>query len=279
MTTLAEHAPLAAASRFSGEIALKAAVRLWFAVTFAGQLIFVTHIVSFYGRTAVAGDFARWSKFLAVGWVPGDSTGNAVLATHLMMAALVTLGGLLQLLPRIRSRFPAFHRWTGRTYIATAFIASGSALYLLLIRGGTVGGFFEHLGIFVNALLIMLFAALALRFAMARRFEVHRRWALRLFLVVSGVWFFRVGLFFWLLVNRGPVGFNPETFQGPAIVVLSFAQYLLPLAVLELYLRARERGGPVRRLAVAGVLLVLTLVTGIGIFGYTASQVSGGNLF
>lgn len=279
MAAVAEHVPVAGLRpRFTGESALRSAARLWFAVALTGQLLFVVHIVSFYGRTAAAGDFARWNKVLARGWVAGDHMGNAVLAAHLMLAAAITLGGLLQLIAPIRNRFPTFHRWGGRVYIVAAFLASGSALYLLLIRGGTVGGVFEHLGIAINAFLIMICAAVALRYALARRFDVHRRWALRLFLVVSGVWFFRAGLFFWIIINRGPVGFDPNTFTGPALIILSFAQYLLPLAILELYLRARDRTGAVRRFVVAGVLLVLTAAMSIGIFGLTLSQVSSGAL-
>ena len=46
-----------------------------------------------------------------------------------------------------------------------------------------------------------------------------------------------------------------------------YASTLFPLAVLELYLRADDSAGPRARLAVAGGLVVLTLLTGIGIFG------------
>jgi len=45
---------------------------------------------------------------------------------------------------------------------------------------------------------------------------------------------------------------------------------LLPLAVLELYLRAKERAGPSGRFAMAGGLVVLTALMGAGIFGVAA---------
>jgi hypothetical protein len=100
---------------------------------------------------------------------------------------------------------------------------------------------------------------------LARELAAHRRWALRLFLVMSGVWFFRVGLMLWVFLDGGPAGFDPETFRGPFLTFLAFAQYLLPLAVLELYLRAQERGGPTRRFVVATALFVLTVAMGVGI--------------
>ena len=115
----------------------------------------------------------------------------------------------------------------------------------------------------------MLCAVMAWRCALARDFVAHRRWALRLFLVVGGVWFFRVGLMLWLLIHQAPVGFDGKTFQGPFLTFLAFAQTLVPLAILELYLRAQRSANPSRQLATAAGLGVLTLAMGVGIFGAT----------
>ena len=93
--------------------------------------------------------------------------------------------------------------------------------------------------------------------------------ALRLFLVVSGVWFFRIGLMLWIVVNRGPAGFDPVTFSGPFLTILSFAQYLLPLAVLELYFRAQRSTMAGVHVSMAAGLTVLTLVTAGGIAAAT----------
>ena len=154
-------------------------------------------------------------------------------------------------------------------YIVTAFIMSGTGLYLGLSGRRIVGDVLQNAGIEINAVLIMVCAALALRFALARDFRAHRRWALRLFLVVSGVWFFRVGLMLSFAVFGGPFGFDPATFQGPFLTFLSFAQYLLPLGVLEAYFRARESASPTGRLVMAGVLVALTAAMGVGIFAAT----------
>lgn len=50
---------------------------------------------------------------------------------------------------------------------------------------------------------------------------------------------------------------------------MSFAQYLFPLAVLEIYLRVQDRPSTLRRLTTAGILFVLTLAMGAGIFAVT----------
>ncbi len=243
---------------------LKAAAGSWFVVAALGQLIFATYVLLFYGRAAVHGDLASWNKVLATGYKPGDALGNTALAVHLFMAVVITVGGPLQLIPKIRSLAPAFHRWNGRLYMITAFLMSLTGLYRIWFRGA-VGDLGQHLGISLNAVLILLFAVLATRTAMARDFRTHRRWALRLFLAVNGVWFFRIGLMLSFLVFQRPFGFNPDTFQGPFLTFLAFAQCLLPLAVLELYLRAQEDFGRRARFATAAGIFVLTAATSGGV--------------
>jgi hypothetical protein len=251
------------------DTALKSAARLWFLVAVTGQLVFVVYIVSFYGGSAAQGNLAGWNKVLAVGYIPGDRMGNVAIAVHILFAAIITIGGPIQLVATIRARAPAFHRWNGRIYMLAACSAAITGLYMVWVRGGTSGDVVQHLGISLLAVLIVLCAAMALRYALARKFDVHRRWALRLFLMVSGGWFFRVGLFLWLILNRGPAGFDPKTFQGPFLSFLSFAQCLVPLAVLEIYLRTKHRGGALGRIVTAAGLFVLTIAMSVGIFGAT----------
>ena len=76
----------------------------------------------------------------------------------------------------------------------------------------------------------------------------------------------------WLLLFRRAVGFDPNTYHGPFTTFLTFAEYLLPLAVLELYLFAQDGGGAVRRFAAATVLFVLTLGMGAGVFGVATME-------
>jgi len=246
---------------------LKAAARFWFVVTVFGQLMFAFAVASFYGLTALRGDFHGWSRFISRGYVSGDTLGNLAVVMHVGSAVGIMLAGALQLIPQIRNRFPAFHRWNGRIYMLTAVSLSIAGLYMTWIRG-SVGHIFQHLGRSLNAVLIMLSAAMALRYALARDFKTHRRWALRLFLVASASWFLRL-MFFLSLLLFGPVGFDPTTFRGPLLTFLSFASYLLPLAVLELYLRAQDRAGTLGRMATAVGLFVLTLAMVAGVFAVT----------
>ncbi|MDN5205486.1 DUF2306 domain-containing protein [Fulvivirgaceae bacterium BMA10] len=248
--------------------ALNLAGSFWFLVAIAGQWIFTYYVMALYGGSTIQGNLEVWGDVLPHGIMEGDPMGNAALAGHLFLAILIMGLGPLQFIPYIRNHARKFHRLNGRMYLLAVVVTSIAGLYMIWTRG-TVGGLIMHVGISLDAVLILLFAYLAWRYAVARQIKIHRRWALRLFIVVSGVWFFRVGLMLWILLNKGPVGFDPETFQGPFLSFWTFGQYLVPLAILELYLFTRDKGSAVGRFAMAGALLVLTFAMGIGIFGAT----------
>jgi hypothetical protein len=250
---------------------LTAAARFWFLVAVIGQWMFVAYLVAFYGRIVAGGDLSRVNKFLSHGYIPGDTLGNLALATHILLAVVITVGGPLQLIPQVRDRFPVFHHRNGRIYLLTAFTTSIAGLYMTWIRG-TVGDLSQHLGSTLNVILIVFCGVMALRYALARDFKTHRRWAIRLFLVVSASWFLRVGLFLSLVLFKGPFGFDPATFRGPFLTFMTFAQSLFPLAVFEIYLRAQDRPGAFRRMAMAGGLVVLTLGMAAGVFAVSTVE-------
>src|SRR5262245_51634805 len=211
--------------------ALQASTIVWFVPTFIGQWLFAYHIALTYIATAMAGNAAAWNKRLFVGLVAGDLVGNAALAAHLFIAFVITVGGTLQLIPQIRTYAPAFHRWNGRLYIVVAFVASLAGIYMIWTRDTFGGILINDISVSLDGVLIMIFATVALRHAMARRIDVHRRWALRTFIVGSGVWFTRV-IYAFLGIVPGPTPGSTDDMTGPANIVIGFASYLLPLAVL-----------------------------------------------
>lgn len=245
-------------------MALAGATRFCFFSICAGQLIFAAYIAALYGGAALRGNWQGWNTVMTHGHVAGDHAGNAATGIHLLLACAIMLGGALQLLPQLRARLQRLHRWNGRLYLAGAVASAVTGFYMVWWRGA-VGDVLQHAGTSLNALLIVVFAGMALRKALQRDFAAHGRWALRLYLAVSGVWFFRVGLMFWIAVHGGPAGFDTETFTGPFLSFLSYAQYLLPLAVLELYLRCRASGGLKAQLAMILLLTVLTVAMDVGI--------------
>jgi hypothetical protein len=180
---------------------------------------------------------------------------------------VVTLGGLMQLVPAIRRAAPAVHRWTGRTFLLVAGFMALSGIWLTAVRGTSLSTV-SAVAILIDGVLILAFGALAWRHAMKRRFDLHRAWALRTFMVVSGVWFLRVGLMGWVIISGGGRGMT-RSLSGPADIVLVFGSYLIPLALLEVYLRA-ERGGSALRIVAAILIGAATAYTAVGTFGTVA---------
>ncbi len=178
------------------------------------------------------------------------------------------VGGPLQFSSKLRKWAPGFHRLSGRIYIGSAFLISLSGIYMVLSKG-TISGFIGDLSVSINGALILLFAYLAIKRAMQKDFAAHQKWVLRLFLAMGGVWFFRIGLMFWLMVNNGPVGFDPETFRGPFLVFLGFGQYLIPLALAELYFYSKKTKKRRVQILTSLILLACTVVTAIGTFAAT----------
>ena len=248
--------------------ALAIAAAAWWGVAIAGQAIFAAYVVVLYGGSAASRHLERWNRVLPDGWIPGHAVGNATLALHVAFAALVVASGGLQLLPVLRRRAPVVHRWNGRFYVVAAVSLAVSGL-AMVAAGRAPGDLSQHLAIALNAAAILLFAGLAWRDARARRFDSHKRWALRLLLAVAGVWFFRIGLMGWIVANHGPAGFDPKAFTGPTLTLLAFGQTLVPLAVLEATLRVRRHAGEGARLAMAAGLCAATLLTLLGIAAAT----------
>ena len=251
---------------FAASSTLRWSAIAWCVVAVVGQWFFAYHVAETYIVTAYAGDYAAWNQRLFVGLVPGDGIGNAALVAHLFVAFVITIGGTLQLLPWIRSHAPALHRWNGRVYIGVAFVASLAGLYMIWTRDTFGGIFINDISLSLDAVLIMGFAAIALRLARARRFDLHRRWALRTFMVVSGVWFTRV-IYSFLGWVPGDTPGSTEDMSGPTNIAIGFASYLLPLAVLELYFLAQRSTSALTKAATAALLLAATAATSIGVYG------------
>jgi hypothetical protein len=251
---------LGSKNRFDGDSFLKMAAATWYLFAVIGLSAFFVYVISNYGAAILSDDTSKGKA----SFIAGDTVGNAFLLTHLSLALVVISGGLLQLLPSLRTRFPGFHRWNGRIFLMCAIACSLAGQYLIFTRE-IPGNLVMDLGTSSAGLLVLIFSVLSYRTARAKRFSQHRKWAMRLFLVANAGWFFRIGLMLWLVVNKGPVGIDMETFTGPALVFISYAQFLLPLAMLELYLRAQASRNNGLKLAVSGVIFIASLATLAGV--------------
>lgn len=78
--------------------ASKASASFWFLLAVLGQFIFAITIASFYGLTALKGDFPAWNQPLPQGAVVGNTIGDAVLAGLILFATLMSIAGALHLI-------------------------------------------------------------------------------------------------------------------------------------------------------------------------------------
>jgi len=111
--------------------ALKSSAALCFVAIAAGMWIFTIYLAVYYGSIVVTRGWAGlYDTYMPKGFVAGDAAGNALLGAHVLAAIAAMSAGPLQLMPRVRARAPAFHRWTGRVFLTAAVVgaAGGSCL-------------------------------------------------------------------------------------------------------------------------------------------------------
>ncbi len=266
-TTFTQNSPLESTSPVLNRL-FDISTKVWFAAVVIGQLIFAYYLIMLYGAAGLQGNLERWNAQTTHGYVPSDLIGNFIFGAHILFAAVITVGGPIQLLSQIRARMPRFHRVNGRIYIGSAFLISLAGLYLAWVRGAA-GGLMGSIFITINGLIIFICAYFAVRYAIQRNLVIHRQWAIRLFLAMSGVWFFRVFIMLWLVIHQAPVGFDPETFQGPFLNALYVFVYILPQVFASIYFRAKATDSKVFKISASIGLTTLTLGILVGIFAAT----------
>ncbi|WP_295317502.1 DUF2306 domain-containing protein [Roseobacter sp.] len=169
-------------------------------------------------------------------FTPGAPLLNGAVFAHMMAGGLLSVLIIVQLVQGIRLRWPLVHRLTGRLLIAAALITGAGGLMYIAGRG-TIGGPPMNAGFALYGGLMILAAIEALRHARAQRFDRHRRWALRLFVLAIGSWLYRVHYGIWDMLGY-EAGLATD-FRSPFDLVQNVAFYLPYLILLELWMRRR----------------------------------------
>lgn len=248
----------------SPQQALKSAVTCWLLIALIGQSIFALYVLVLFGLPFFSGHPEQAdTSHMITGYIAGDGLGNLILFMHLIPAAIISMGGAFQLVPQIRQHFPAFHRWNGRLFLTLGFVGALTGLYLSWVRDSRLSDT-GAIGITINGILIPIAVILAWHYARKRRFDLHQRWAIHAFLLINGVWTFRLYLMGWFMVNQGPNG-NTSNLDGPADVFFSFACYLLPMMVAELVFWAQRQQQSSRKILVTGIMFIGAGITLLGV--------------
>lgn len=243
---------------------LDLSIKTWIAIILAGQWIFALYIFMQFTLPLLSGQLneARYA-YMITGYVNGNTVNNTILFMHVLPVMVISLSGTLQLFPSIRAHFPRFHRLNGRVYLAVGLLGAIGGLYMTWVSGSRLSNL-GALGVTLNGLLIPVMVYFTWKFAVQRNYSVHRRCAVHAFILINGVWTFRLYLMGWFMINQGALG-NSANIDGPADIILSFASYLLPMLVAELVFKAQKHYKPsvllIAVIAVVGSIAIT--VTGI----------------
>jgi hypothetical protein len=260
--TVPSHVPRSAiaetAFRWSGTALV---CTVWISAT-----LFGLYIVAFYVGALVDGHVATWNQNLPGLYEPRSPAATSALGLHFLAGGVILILGCIQLIGRIRTRWPALHRWLGRIYVSAALLAGlGGLTFILLV--GTIGGRVMDVGFGLYGALIVVAAVQTYRYARARSLKLHRAWALRLFALAIGSWLYRMDYGFWLLLGGGRG--HTHDFHGPFDHVMAFFFYLPNLLIVEAFIRAQSTASPKIRLAAAGLFAGATGFLLLGTYYFT----------
>jgi Predicted membrane protein (DUF2306) len=247
---------------------LRQTVCAWFVLTLLGQWIFAFYIFAEFGAKIWENSAMQLFKQPQINGSDYSLASNWILLVHVSIAAAINVLGIMQLVPRIRKKLPHLHRWNGRLFLSLGCVAAAGGLYLTWFAGARMSNY-GAIGITVNGILILLFAPLAWHYARQRDIARHQRIAVHAFLLVNGVWFFRLSLMSWIVLNHGPWG-NSDKLDGPADIALSFLCYLLPMAIAEACFWAQHQRNAWANFTAALLLALTSLLMMVGIFAATA---------
>lgn len=218
------------------DAALRWSVRALVAIVWISAGAFALSIIAYYLGAITSGTMTDWNDSLPRLYVSGSDTANIGIGVHFAMGAILLLLGPIQLMASVRSRWPTFHRWTGRVYIGAAMLTGVGGIGYILIRG-TAGGTPMSVGFLLYGMLLTIAAAQTFRFAMRRDLVRHRAWAIRLFALAIGSWLYRIDYTLWGL-TLGKLG-RTKTFDGWLDVIMAFWFYIPNLLVAEIFIRGR----------------------------------------
>lgn len=253
-------------STFTAQKILQYCVNSWVSVALFGQWIFASYILLVFGSPVLRGNLSENSfSHIIKGYVEGDGLGNFMMLVHILPAALLSISGVLQIIPYLRKHYPKFHKYNGRFFLTVGLFGALTGLYLTWVRDTRLSDI-GSIGITINGLLIPLAIYFAWKYARLRRFELHQRWAIHAFLLINGVWMFRLLIMFWYIANQGPNG-NTKNLDGPADIFLSFSCYALPMIIAELIFWAKRqpKSQSYKVIFTICITFIGTIITAVGV--------------
>ncbi|HEV2078299.1 MAG TPA: DUF2306 domain-containing protein [Allosphingosinicella sp.] len=150
------------------------------------------------------------------------------LVLHVIGSMTALLIGPLQFVAAIRTRWPRFHRTTGRIYVLGCAIGAPTGFVLAF---GTSAGPLAGVPFAISAVLWPVFTWLGVRAILKARVEDHRNWMLRSYAVVAGALTLRLML---------PAALMSGYEFYPAYQLISWLNWTTNLALVEYWIRRKR---------------------------------------
>lgn len=189
-----------------------------FLIVFAGKFV-IDEALPYYGF-----DKEVYGRFWIMKWP---------LVGHISGGLIALAIGPFQFWKAFRKKFNKAHRVLGWTYLIAILIATISSVNLALTTGIAIHWTWA-LSLIVLAFVWICTSAMAFRFILLRRINLHKEWMTRSYVVT-----FAFVLFRWL--NSSPVLVELGSFieRGPTMIWMSWG---IPLFVAEIVLQWNKKG-------------------------------------
>jgi hypothetical protein len=239
--------------------------RFFYFAALLGLALFGTYIL-LRGTGATLKNFDQWQGL--VSGLPmqtfADWIANVGIGMHYFMGAVLVLAWPILFSSRIRVRHRPVHRWTGRVYVAAGFLAGIGGLSFILAHhnGGAM-----HIAFAIWGAVMMLSSVMAYVHARAKRFDLHRAWAIRLFAMVLGSWVFDLEYRVWGDLTGG-IGMGKAAALGLFDYAMLYLFFVPNLLVAEYFIRNKHKRVALPRalkwpalatLAIAGLVFVYAI--------------------
>jgi uncharacterized membrane protein len=207
---------------------------LWSAaifLTFIGVAVVVRRTLVLLDPAQFAGNFAPAHTLDDV-----FALHRTITLVHIIPGFLFMVLGPLQFVKNIRSRYPAFHRWSGRVFVASSLVIGFTAVWMSLAVPA-IGGLNQAVATMLFAILFLLSLMKAFLHIRRREIPQHREWMLRAYAIGLAVATIRpiIGIFF---ATSRFTHLTPRDFFGTAF----WLGFTLQLIVAESWIqRTRAR--------------------------------------
>jgi uncharacterized membrane protein len=153
---------------------------------------------------------------------------------HILSSPFVLLNGLVLLSEYVRRRYGGWHRWLGRMQVAVLLVLVLPSA--VVMSRHAFAGWAAGVSFILLSVATAMCAVIGVIEARRRRYDRHRRWMVRSYVLICSAVALRL-----ISGAAGLVGVaNPEQ----AYIVAAWSSWLMPLAVYEVVERAGWRKRP-----------------------------------